>query len=289
MIRAFSLLLALGVCACGSPDTVERTAKAEKAEEGGGKAVDGSLGVPASPYRPLAYNVSSYKVGKPYKIAERWYRPKEYEHYSETGIASWYGHKFHSRQTANGEVFNMYAMTAAHRVLPMPSVVRVTDLGSGRNVVVRINDRGPYAHERIIDLSLAAAEKIGSRRKGITRVKVELLPELSRKVARIAKGGGGARKQDRLVADFVRGGGVRPGVYYVQAGTFRDRRSAETMAKKLRRHFDGVRVHTGAANNGRVLHRVRIGPENTKQAARALQARVQARGLRDAFVVRSTG
>ena len=142
---------------------------------------------------------------------------------------------------------------------------------------------------RIIDLSLAAAERIGFRRKGVTKVRVELLPELSRKVARIAKNGGGARKQDRLVADFVRGGAPRPGVYYVQAGTFRDRRNAETMASRLRRHFDGVLVHTSTADNGRVLHRVRIGPEATRRSAAALQARVQTRGPRDAFVVRSTG
>ncbi len=286
MIRVLALLMAFAVCACSSPDTVERTAKTG---ERSGKVVDRRLGVSASPYRPLTHNVSSYKVGEPYKIAERWYRPKEYETFSETGIASWYGHKFHSRQTANGEVFNMYAMTAAHRVLPLPSVVRVTNLSNGRSVVVRINDRGPYANERIIDLSLSAAEKIGFRRKGITRVRVELLPVLSRKVARIAKAGGGAREQDRLVADFVGGGSPRTDVYYVQAGTFRDRRNAEIMANRLRRHFDGVRVHTSTAKNGRVLHRVRIGPESTRQSADALQARVKTRGPRDAFVVRSTG
>lgn len=286
MIRALSLLLALAVCACSSPDAVKRTAMTG---ERSGKVADRRLGVSASPYRPLTYNVSSYKVGEPYKIAERWYRPKEYEHFSETGIASWYGHRFHSRQTANGEVFNMYAMTAAHRVLPMPSVVRVTNLSNGRSAVVRINDRGPYANERIIDLSLVAAEKIGFRRKGITRVRVELLPEMSRKVARVARSGGGAREQDRLVAEYVGGPAARPGVYYVQAGTFRDRRNAETMANRLRRYFDSVLVHTSTTNNGRVLHRVRIGPENSRQSARALQARVQARGPRDAFVVRSTG
>ncbi len=287
MSHVLPLLLALAIGACAlPPEPAQRTAKTTERSE---KTVDRRLGVSASPYRALTYNVSSYKVGKPYKIAERWYRPKEYETFSETGIASWYGHKFHSRQTANGEVFNMYAMTAAHRVLPLPSVVRVTDLGNGRSVVVRINDRGPYANERIIDLSLTAAEKLGFRRKGVTRVRVELLPELSRKVARIAKSGGGARKQDRLIAQFVRGGSPGPGFYYVQAGTFRDRRNAETMANRLRHHFDRVEVHTSTAANGRVLHRVRIGPESSRQSAAALQARVKAQGPRDAFVVRSTG
>ncbi len=286
MNRVLSLLLALVVCACTSPEPVKRTAKTGERSD---KVADRRLGVSASPYRPLTYNVSSYKVGAPYKIAERWYRPKEYGTFSETGIASWYGHKFHSRQTANGEVFNMYAMTAAHRVLPLPSVARVTDLSNGRSVVVRINDRGPYANERIIDLSLTAAEKLGFRRKGVTRVRVELLPELSRKVARIAKNGGGARKQDRLIAEFVRSGSPGPGLYYVQAGTFRDLKNAEIMANRLRRHFDSVQVHTSTADNGRVLHRVRIGPESSRQSAAALQAQVKARGPRDAFVVQSTG
>ena len=293
MMRALSLFLAVAVCACAAPQAAKRVSQTDertfRTGERSDKVVDRRLGVSASPYRPLTYNVSSYKVGEPYKIAERWYRPKEYETFSETGIASWYGHRFHSRQTANGEVFNMYAMTAAHRVLPMPSVVRVTNLSNDRSVIVRINDRGPYAHERIIDLSLSAAEKIGFRRKGITRVRVELLPDLSRKVVRIARSGGGARKQDRLVAEFVRGGSPPPGTYYVQAGTFRNRKNAEVMANRLRQHFDSVKVHTSTAKNGRVLHRVRVGPESTRQLALALQAQVKARGPRDAFVVRSTG
>ncbi len=289
MIRIFPLLMALAVCACSSPETVKRTST--KTGEKSNKVADRPLGVSASPYRPLTHNVSSYKVGDPYKIAERWYHPKEYETFSEAGIASWYGHKFHSRQTANGEVFNMYAMTAAHRVLPLPSVVRVTNLSNGRSVIVRINDRGPYAHERIIDLSLAAAEKIGFRRKGVTRVRVELLPELSQRVARIARNGGGARKQDRLVTEFARGGSPPPraGIYYVQAGTFRDRKNAEIMANTLKEHFDSVKIHTGKTNSGKVLYRVRVGPESTRQSAAALQARVQARGPRDAFIVRSAG
>ncbi len=291
MIRLFVLFAVLFASACSSPEAPKAAPKAasETAVERTVKAGGKTLGVPASPLRPLTHNASSYKVGAPYRIAERWYRPKTYERFSETGIASWYGHKFHSRQTANGEVFNMYAMTAAHRTLPLPSVVRVTNLSNGRSAVVRVNDRGPYAHDRIIDLSLTAAEKIGFRRKGVTEVRVELLPELSRQVAEIAKSGGGARKQDRLVAKFRRDGNTGPRFYYVQAGTFRDRKNAETMAERLRQHFASVSVHSSKADNGRTLHRVRVGPEENRQSAQALRARVQARGPQDAFVVRSRG
>jgi len=280
--------------ACSAPDAPRAAARAAAepafapAAEPTVEAEGDRLGVPASPFRPLAHDASSYKVGGPYRIAERWYRPKAHKRFSETGTASWYGHKFHGRQTANGEVFNMYAMTAAHRTLPLPSVVRVTNLANGRSVVVRVNDRGPYADNRIIDLSLTAAEKIGFRRKGLAEVRVEMLPELSRRVAEIAKSGGGARKQDRLVAEY-RGGGAGPRIYYVQAGAFRDRKNAETMARRLRRHFASVSVHSGKTGNGRTLHRVRVGPEESRQSAQALRARVQARGPRDAFVVRSKG
>ncbi len=278
MIRILALLASLLAAACALPGA--------KAPDGGRSL--GKLGVSASPRLPLAHDGSSYKVGKPYKIGGRWYRPKEYETFSETGIGSWYGHKFHGRKTANGEVFNMYKMTAAHRVLPMPSVVRVTNLSNGRSVVLRVNDRGPYARDRVIDLSLAAAEKIGYRRQGVTRVRVELLPEASRRVAYMARNGAGAERQDRFVAEAaLRGGGAR--MFYVQAGTFRNRKGAERLARALKAHFDAVQIRTTKADNGRFLHRVRIGPVGDRKSAAALQARVRARGPADAFVVSSKG
>ena len=95
-----------------------------------------------------------YKVGTPYQIKNVWYYPKVEYDYDETGIASWYGPNFHQKLTANGEIFDQNAITAAHRTLPMPSIVRVTNLENGRSLIVRINDRGPFAHGRIIDLSL---------------------------------------------------------------------------------------------------------------------------------------
>ena len=114
-----------------------------------------------------------YKVGRPYQVANRWYRPREDPHYDRVGTASWYGDLFHGRKTANGEVFDMDALTAAHPTLPLPSLVEVTNLSNGRSLVVRVNDRGPYRHNRLIDLSRKAATILGFKKKGTARVRVK--------------------------------------------------------------------------------------------------------------------
>jgi len=116
-----------------------------------------------------------FKLGAPYQIAGRWYVPQIEMGYDKTGIASWYGPNFHGKLTANGEVYNKYAMTAAHKTLPLPSVVRVTNLENGKKIVLRINDRGPFVGNRIIDLSYAAAKKIEMDKKGLAKVRVEVL------------------------------------------------------------------------------------------------------------------
>lgn len=114
-----------------------------------------------------------YKVGTPYQINGVWYYPKEDPFYDETGIASWYGSDFHGKATANGERYDMDALTAAHRTLPMPTIVRVTNLENGRSIRLRVNDRGPYARGRIIDLSRRAATLLGFQDKGTARVRVQ--------------------------------------------------------------------------------------------------------------------
>ena len=116
-----------------------------------------------------------YKVGNPYQIAGRWYYPKEDYHYSETGVASWYGEDFNGKMTANGERYNMNTLTAAHRTLPLPSIVKVTNLQNGRSIVARVNDRGPYVKDRIIDLSKRGAQLLGYMGQGTTKVKVEIM------------------------------------------------------------------------------------------------------------------
>jgi len=118
-----------------------------------------------------------YKVGKPYKIYGITYTPKNFANLEQTGVASWYGDAFHGKKTANGEIYNKGDMTAAHRTLPMPSLVKVTNLANNKHVIVRVSDRGPFAKNRIIDLSQRAAEVLEYKNKGVTAVKVELLKE----------------------------------------------------------------------------------------------------------------
>jgi len=129
-----------------------------------------------------------YKVGKPYQIKGLWYYPKVDYKYRETGIASWYGPQFHGKQTANGEIFDMNLVSAAHRTLPMPSIVRVINLKNGRALKIRINDRGPFAHGRIIDLSRRAAQLLGFLRQGTVPVRVEIIEDESRFAAVKAQG-----------------------------------------------------------------------------------------------------
>jgi len=140
--------------------------------------------------------VGRYKVGKAYQIKGTWYQPEEDFGYTEVGMASWYGRQFHGRRTANGEIYNMNDMTAAHRTLPLPSIVRVTNLDNGRAVKLRVNDRGPFAKGRIIDVSRRAAQKLGFKNKGVTRVRVEIVADESRALA--GRGGGGGRMSSRV-------------------------------------------------------------------------------------------
>jgi len=154
-----ALALALAVGACGSS-----------------RGIPGPTG---TPYR-------AYMVGQPYEINGRIYEPHEDFDYDRTGVASWYGSDFHGRRTANGETYDMNAMTAAHPTLPMPTIVRVTNLENGRSVVVRINDRGPFAEERIIDLSRAGARELAFETNGLARVRVTVMREASLQLKRAA-------------------------------------------------------------------------------------------------------
>jgi rare lipoprotein A len=140
--------------------------------------IDPKYGVSSSPRvveygEPVPKGGGTYRVGKPYMVGGRMYVPQEDVNYSEVGLASWYGDDFHGRLTANGEVFDMDGLTAAHPTLPMPCYARVTNLTNGKSLVVRINDLGPYAANRLIDLSHKAAELLDFKGDGIARVRVE--------------------------------------------------------------------------------------------------------------------
>ncbi len=159
-------LLALAVCllvsACASPD-----GKKNNRLNLSKKVVNYGQSVPKGG--------GHYKVGRPYKIANKWYRPRVDTRYDRVGMASWYGDLFHGRKTANGEVFDMDALTAAHPTLPLPTLVEVTNLTNKRSVIVRVNDRGPYRHNRLIDLSRKAALILGFKKNGTARVRVKYI------------------------------------------------------------------------------------------------------------------
>src|ERR1700692_1310513 len=140
--------------------------------------VDPKYGVSSSPRvvafgEPVPKGGGVYRVGKPYTVAGRVYVPEEDVNYREDGLASWYGDDFHGRLTANGEVFDMGSLTAAHPTLPMPCYARVTNLSNGKSLVVRVNDRGPYHGNRLIDVSNKAAELLEFKGNGVARVRVE--------------------------------------------------------------------------------------------------------------------
>jgi rare lipoprotein A len=137
----------------------------------------------------VAKTKGSYKVGRPYQIKGTWYYPAENFKYVQTGVSSWYGQKFHGRKTANGETYNMNDLTAAHRTLPMPSMVRVINLKNGRSLKLRINDRGPFARSRIIDVSRRAAQLLGFQRAGTASVRVEVIADESRQLKLAALNG----------------------------------------------------------------------------------------------------
>ena len=186
---AFLTVGLLLLSACAETQFLFHTAKQVQRSEERGRGAPNTVASPG------------YKVGDPYKIAGKWYYPAEDYTFSETGIASWYGEAFDGLKTANGEVYNMNALTAAHRTLPMPSAVRVVNLENGRSLVLRVNDRGPFARGRIIDVSRQAARMLGFEGAGTAKVRVEILPQESQQLKLVASNQSfGAEPQLRVAA-----------------------------------------------------------------------------------------
>ncbi|MBE7186175.1 MAG: septal ring lytic transglycosylase RlpA family protein, partial [Methylobacterium mesophilicum] len=172
------LLAVMSLAGCQSEAT--HTAKAERVKsDPNERFTEASYGVKASPrvtdLRKVPKGGGREQLGRPYKVAGRWYYPKEQPGYSKVGNASWYGASFHGRLTANGEVYDMFGLSAAHPTFPLPSYARVTNLDTGANVVVRVNDRGPYVADRMMDLSSEAAEVLGYKNNGVGRVKLDYI------------------------------------------------------------------------------------------------------------------
>ena len=203
-------------------------------------------------------------ANRPYTVFGRGYTPMStVQPYKEQGVASWYGKKFHGQKTSSGEVYDMYKMTAAHKTLPIPSYARVTNLANRRSVVVRINDRGPFHAERIIDLSYAAAHRLGFISAGSARVEVEaVIP-------------GEAEKKPQQA------GGV-----FVQVGAFSSRDNAEDLRGRVAAQLGevGDKLQVLSINN---LWRLHVGPYETQDAARAVAERLESQlSLKGFLVVR---
>ncbi len=160
-----------------SGDVIERSAP--KYINNNVKFTSAAYGVAASPRLTTSRNVRKgggrRSTGKPYKIRGKWYTPREEPGYDRTGKASWYGPNFHGRLTANGEIYDQFALTAAHPTFPLPSYARVTNLENGKSVVVRVNDRGPYHAGRVIDLSARGSSMLGYQKQGVGRVRVQYI------------------------------------------------------------------------------------------------------------------
>lgn len=176
----FGLLLILSVGLVSSCNSAKNIKMAKSSHiNNKTKFSSKDFGVKGSPRVTVSKKVRKgggrYQIGKPYKIRGKWYKPKLDESYHRTGIASWYGPNFHGRLTANGEIYDQYSLSAAHPTMPLPSYAKVTNLDNGASVVVRVNDRGPYAHGRLIDLSAKAAELLDYQKKGVARVRVKYL------------------------------------------------------------------------------------------------------------------
>ena len=195
----------------------------------------------------------------------------------ERGIASWYGKKFHGRRTSSGEEYDMYAMTAAHTRLPLPTYVQVTNLKNGKKIIVRVNDRGPFHNNRIIDLSYTAASKLGIVRQGTGLVEVRALNERNY-LASARKGGKVTGTSTKKVAS------LNPKIF-VQVGAF----STRDNANRMRRRVDGQNLGTVTVSSvikGRKkLHRVRIGPLPTVQSADEVIAELYNMGMEEHHVV----
>ncbi|MGB0749767.1 MAG: septal ring lytic transglycosylase RlpA family protein [Magnetospiraceae bacterium] len=265
-----------------------------------------------------------YKVGKPYEIGGIWYTPSEDFTYDETGIASWYGRDFHGRSTANGEIYDMHAMTAAHKTLPLPSIVRVTNLENGRSVEVRVNDRGPFAHGRIIDLSYKAAQVLGFVNQGTAKVRVQNVTHKSLALARgdqspqVVEGSGivvesdpkpkvqvaalpgpdsGDTRSDASPAGFpVEVNEVEadttpsmlpvgPTSIFVQVGAFSQKGNADRLARKLESLVATPQISQITRPDGLTFYRVRLGPLVSVDAADSVLAQVMNIGHPEARIV----
>jgi len=235
----------------------------------------------------------TYKVGNPYQINGIWYYPEEDPYYDDVGIASWYGEPFHGRTTANGEIYDMNELTAAHKTLPMPVYVRVTNLENGRALVLKVNDRGPFVEDRIIDVSRRAAQLLGFENQGITEVRVQVVDyETGMTYAELGQAPASHEEplqeflslpeptaEEEIELTAVNVSGER----YVQVGAYGDADNAFIVSHALN-EVGEVQMHRVVSGDN-VLYRVRLGPFASVDEAEVIRRHVAMRGYPEAIVV----
>ncbi|VUD53138.1 Endolytic peptidoglycan transglycosylase RlpA [Thalassocella blandensis] len=272
MLKCVIRLCGLGIFAALSACTTVDTRSVDKPQQDGYPQQPVSVNhipdaVPREEIRTIAGNKTPYKVlGKTYHVM-----PKP-DGYREAGMASWYGTKFHGRRTSNGELYDMYGMTAAHKTLPIPSYVRVTNTKNNRSVIVRVNDRGPFHGNRIIDLTYTAAKKLGFENIGTAPVTVEYIDPLvfnrtpqnqptATQVATLKGSGNDNAAKETPAPTPVNSAGYKiPENTYLQVGAFSAITSAESLRDKLQ-SITNINVWVLASEaSGRALHKVLIGP-----------------------------
>lgn len=247
---------------------------------------DGNDSVPSGPAPDLSTLVeptphveprSAYGNKSPYTVLGHSYRVlPSAKGYVERGIASFYGNKFHGYKTSSLENYDMYQFSAAHKTLPLPSYARVTNLANGKSVIVRINDRGPFHANRLIDLSYAAAVKIGVWPRGTGMVEVRAIDPTQPEAPAAPVASAPAREPPSAAPVPV--GGSAP-VIYLQVGAFSDGANADRLAQRLREAHVGPVQVTETSSAGRTIRRVRVGPLATAAQADSLAGRIEAMGL----------
>lgn len=214
------------------------------------------------------------RTQRPYKINGKKYYPiPNSEGFNQTGIASWYGRKFHGRKTSNGETYNMYKMTAAHKTLPMNTHLLVKNLENGKELITRINDRGPFVKGRIIDLSLKGARELGIIEKGTARVQITALGEAVT-----------ITQDNRTIEKFLPHEDFQLGDFYVQIGSFTNKVNAIRLKEKMT-EWGKKPVITTFDRGDALFHRVQVKAGNRLEEANRMERVLTEAGFPDAFVV----
>jgi rare lipoprotein A len=271
-IAALTILFALGACS-----SVPRGGGYFEDDGPGAKPPD----VANTPDAVPRTEPRAARGNKPYKVYGIAYTPlTDTRGYRERGVASWYGKKFHGRLTSSGEPYDMYAMTAAHKTLPLPSYVRVRNLKNGRSAVVRVNDRGPFLHNRLIDLSYAAAAKLGIVGTGTGEVEIETIDPDNDAPSQIV------REEKRKNGLISTAEAAPTPQWFVQIGAFRDPGNAEALRTRLERAaFTSTSVHAVTGTDHTTLYRVRIGPLTSAEEGDRVAEDLARHGVADALIV----